>query len=206
MTETKKTPLNNLTLFAQNRVVPVIVFIYLIIAALIFLVVPVFAYNWVNTPFLGAFVEHSQVFVGTGPERPDVWNKLKLSETPHTHQLIMVDDHKISNVWELPQILREYEIGDTVELTTLSSAGDENHLEIKLQSFPRQAIRAFLYIPYGVGLLYLVSAIWVYIQRRSFEEGRSFVVFSSSIAIITATLFDLYTTHYLTHFWYFALV
>ncbi|MEA2008946.1 MAG: GAF domain-containing protein, partial [Chloroflexota bacterium] len=48
--------------------------------------------------------------------------------------------------------------------------------------------------------------IWVYIQRRSFEEGRSFVVFSSSIAIITATLFDLYTTHYLTHFWYFALV
>lgn len=206
MNETKKTPLDSLTAFAQNHVVPAIVFLYLVTAALIFLVAPIFAYNWINTPFLGAFVEHSLVFVGTGPERAPVWEKLNLRETPLQHQLTKVNDSAVSSARELSVLLNEYEVGDSVELTTRSVNGEENHLKVELQKFPRSSVIPFLIIPYGVGLLYLVSAVWVYLQQRSFEDGRSFVVFSSSVAMITAALFDLYTTHYLTYFWNFALV
>ncbi len=202
MEETKNPPIT----FIQRRVVPAIVTVYVMVAALTYLAAPVLAYTWLQTPFLGAFMEHSLVFIGAGPERPSAWETLDLDEAPHTYQLLTIDDQEVSNVWDVPEILGEHEAGESVELTARSLAGLETSLEVELQIFPSGAITKFLYIPYGVGLIFLVSAIWVYLQRRSSEDGRSFVVFSSSIAILTGSLFDLYTTHYLTYFWCFSLV
>ncbi len=205
MTETKENLLHNLTAFAQQRIVPRIIFAYLMLAALVFVAVPIFAYNWISTPFLGEFMEHSQVFVDTGITNSPPWDQINL-DTSKRHQLIKIDDQNISTVWELPSLLREYEIGDKVKITTLTPDGAKHQFEVKLQALPRRLIPIYLYAPYMLGILFLASAVWVYIQRRSFEEGRSFVVFSSSVAILTGALFDGYTTHYLTYLWYFALI
>lgn len=197
---------NTLLEFTKNRVVPTIVTIYVMTAALIYLAIPVVAYTWHQAPFLGAFMEHSLVFIGAGPERSPAWDPLNLDEDPHAYQLLAIEGQKVPSTWALPGILKKYESGESVELTVQSRSGLETSLEVELQTFPAQALTKFLYIPYGVGLIFLISAIWVYLQRQASERGRSFVVFSSSVAILTGALFDLYTTHYLTYFWCFALV
>ena len=197
---------NTLVTFTKQHIVPAIVTVYVIIAALIYLAVPVLAQYWLQTPFLGAFVEHSMVFIGAGPERSSAWEPLALDENPLTHQLLTINAQPVSNSRDLQEILREYKAGETVTLTTKSITGLPTSLEVELQTFPAESLAKFIYIPYGVGLIFLISAIWVYLQRRSTENGRPFVVFATSVAILTGSLFDLYTTHYLTYFWCFALV
>ena len=63
----------------------------------------------------------------------------------------------------------------------------------------------FFVIPYAVGLVYLVCGLYIFGIRRYDPAGRAFTLFTTSIAIALASLFDLYTTRALSVVWTFAI-
>ena len=54
-----------------NRVFQFFVLSYQGIALIAFLIIPFLAANWLRTPFLGAFIEQTNIFNGVGPTRSD---------------------------------------------------------------------------------------------------------------------------------------
>jgi signal transduction histidine kinase len=77
--------------------------------------------------------------------------------------------------------------------------------EIQLRRLPTLDWLSYFVIPYTVGLIYLISGLYVFGVRRFDPAGRAFSLFTSSAAIVLAGLFDLYTTNQLTSIWTFAL-
>ncbi|PWH13337.1 MAG: hypothetical protein DDG60_10430, partial [Anaerolineae bacterium] len=73
--------------------------------------------------------------------------------------------------------------------------------DVKLSRFSLTDQARFFYIPYLVGLVYLGASLWIFGLRRTETAGRAFSMMSSSVAIATAGLLSVYTTHSLTFFW-----
>ena len=48
--------------------------------------------------------------------------------------------------------------------------------------------------------IFLVS-LWIFGLRRTEPAGRAFSIFTSSLAIVIGTLFNLYTSHHFTYLW-----
>ncbi len=64
---------------------------------------------------------------------------------------------------------------------------------------------AYIVIPSILSVLFLATSLWIFGMRRGEASGRAFALFTSSLAIVMGTLFDLYTTHSFTHLWTLAL-
>jgi PAS domain S-box-containing protein len=56
-------------------------------------------------------------------------------------------------------------------------------------------------IPYLVGLTFLIIGIWAYRLRGELRASRAFIIFTSSVSILTTTFFDMNTTHYVVVVW-----
>ncbi len=59
----------------------------------------------------------------------------------------------------------------------------------------------YFYIPYFLGLVFLTSSIWVFIQRRNDVVGQVYSLFGTATAIGLFCLFDAYTSQRLLTFW-----
>jgi len=51
----------------------------------------------------------------------------------------------------------------------------------------------FIYLSYLVGVVYLLTSLWVISLRREDVVGQVFALFSASVAIVLASLFDAFT-------------
>lgn len=60
--------------------------------------------------------------------------------------------------------------------------------------------QAFI-IPFGVGVVYYSSAVWLYVTRRQLTSGRVFVVFAAAVAMVCAGWFDHTAAQHLTGLW-----
>ncbi len=56
----------------------------------------------------------------------------------------------------------------------------------------------YIYLPYLIGVAYLLTSLWVFSLRRHDAAGQLFALFSASVAIVLASLFDAFTTYRLT--------
>lgn len=63
----------------------------------------------------------------------------------------------------------------------------------------------YLYIPIIIGLVFLSNSLWVFLARYKDPVGQLFAIFSTSIAISLATLFDGLTVHRLTYLFILAI-
>jgi signal transduction histidine kinase len=59
----------------------------------------------------------------------------------------------------------------------------------------------YFYIPYILGIVFLVSSVWVISQRRHDPVGQVYSLFSTAAAIGLFSLFDAYTSQRLLTFW-----
>lgn len=179
---------------------------YQVIAVIAFVLIPFFATNWWKTPFIGAFVEQTMEFNGVGPTRTDnePW-KLFLEPVTLGDRLVSVDGQSVTSSQEISQALSQRQVGDQVTIIYFNSAKDKVHKTIELIKFPASDRFKYFYFPYGIGLIYLLLGLWMSRLRVSESAGRAFIIFSSSLALGAAALFDLYTTHYLSILWTFAI-
>lgn len=189
----------------QDRFSTVFVLLYQLLALVVFAIVPILAFHWLRTPFLGVFVEHTLVSNGVGPREPGAWPGFQQGLNEFGFRLLEINGQAVRNAQQMQAELQKFSVGQTVSITVLTPEGTQKELQIVLTSFPAADQRALLFTPYFIGLVYLICSIWVYSLRRNDAAGRAFVMFSTSVALTLGTLFDLYTTHRLTPIWTLAL-
>ena len=54
----------------QDRVVPFLVVLYQVVTIVAFAAIAILAYRWFQTPFIGAFLEHTLIFNAMQPTQP----------------------------------------------------------------------------------------------------------------------------------------
>ena len=188
----------------QNQVSPILVLIYAALVLIIFLFLPILFVISVRVPFLGAFVEHTLMVNTVSPTRAGTWelNKLKLD---FGYQIRAIDGKPVADAEGLRVVLGDYVPGDTIALTLLSPEGQLQDYPVILQKLPVIDRISFFVIPYIVGLVYLICGLYVFGVRRYEASGRSFALFSTSVAIALAGLYDGYSTGVLVPIWTAAL-
>ena len=189
-----------------SRILQAIVLAYQGIALIAFLVIPFLAVNWMQAPFLGAFVEQTLVFNGVGQETPpEAWRLFLDKSLQLDYQLVKVNGTEVRSEAQIRAALATSQPGQQVPVIVrrISDGAEESRL-VTLHTFPSQARLVYFLIPYVIGLIFLGSSLWIFGMRRTESAGRAFALFGTSVALASAGLFDLYTTHRLTLLWTFA--
>ncbi|NQU29644.1 MAG: hypothetical protein HQ525_03155, partial [Anaerolineae bacterium] len=193
--------------FTFNKALEITVLVYQVIAVIAFIIIPVVAFQWWKTPFIGAFVEQTMVFNGVGPIREGTENEaweLFLSGVTLGDQLKEIDGKSISSAGDIQEILSAYQFNDEIQVTYQREEGSKSNKNLNLIPFPTTDKIKYFAIPYGIGIVFLLLGLWMARLRISESAGRAFILFATSFSIGSAALFDLYTTHHLTILWTFS--
>jgi signal transduction histidine kinase len=178
-----------------------LVFIYMGIVLVAFLAVPFLAYTYYVTPFPGAFFEQTLLVNNIKP--PDGTQRWELYRQgiEFGDQLIAVNDQPVQNAAEVRQILLGYFPGETHRFTFRTQDGDIREISVVLSQFQLSDLVWYLAIPGFVALVFVSVALWIYSLRRNETSGRAFAMLGLSVSVVMGTLFDLYTTHFLSGLW-----
>lgn len=194
----------NVIQFLQNRATTFLVFLYQVIALVCFAILPFWAFQWTNAPFLGAFVEHTLVLNTVKPTHTEAWG-LRNRDLPFGYRIVSLDNQHIASVEQLNQLINEYQVGQSVPVELRSPQGILKTYNIKLQKFPAIDLLNYFGIPYVIGLIFLFVSIYIFNLRRSQPAGRAFALFTVAVAVASVALFDRFTTNHLIYLWTFSL-
>ncbi len=182
-----------------------LVLIYLLAALIAFVAYPILAARWSASPFIGALVQPGMFVKGVKPSQTSIeWSAQALGAT-NGDRLTGINGRSVTSSRELTAALSEFRAGESVVVTLANKDGEERNIYVKLSSFPNADRFTFFYLPFFIGLILLGSGVWFFLMRRNSSSGRAFSIFMASVAVCTAGLFDLYTTHGFTWLWYLAL-
>ena len=184
-----------------NQALQAIAFVYQFLAVATFIAALFLANWWMNTPFLGAFYEHTMVFNGVVPAGPDASWDLRNQGVKLGDQLLEVNGQTVNSTFEVQSILSGFHPGDQIPVIVRSPDGSEITYHVTLSVFPIGDRITFFVIPILLSLLFLIISLWIFVIRRAESAGRVFALFASSLSIGAGSLFDLYTTHSLTYIW-----
>jgi signal transduction histidine kinase/putative methionine-R-sulfoxide reductase with GAF domain len=206
MEDIRTRPLSSIEGPSWRRMMPqVLVLIYLLIGMITYVAVPFLALSWFQVPFIGAFVEQTMVFNGTGPTSdPVAWSAYNQGLMTSS-QLVSINGQPVRNSQQMKSVLENYKPGDEVTLQARTLDGKVTDYSVRLSRFPFKEQFNYFYIPYLIGLVYLASAVWVFAIRRNHASGRAFAQFTVSIALGIGLIYDLYTTHMLSWLWTIAI-
>jgi signal transduction histidine kinase len=177
-----------------------IVLLYQLVAIAFFASTAVSVVQWLQTPFLGGMVDHNLQIRKVSSSLQGSW---PLTQDPELsgYQVQAIDGIAIRAPKQLNQLLRIYSAGQGVTLTLLSPDGDRVELNASLTSIPLADRVAFFFIPSVIGLIYLISGLWVFNLRSWMPASRIYAIFTASAAISIAGFLDSLTVHSLTYIW-----
>jgi len=184
-----------------GRILTWAVLFYQALAAAVLVWALVLAVRWVQEPFLGSFYEHTLVFVDTGDDT-GAW---ELNSLVHNKdRLTAVNGIPVASSRDVRKILDGFVPGENVILTVAFLNGEIRDLNVVLQQFPDDGVNFYLVMPAILSLLFLGLSIWTFGLRRNEAAGRAFIMFATSFSLITATTFNIWSSHELTLVWVFA--
>jgi signal transduction histidine kinase/putative methionine-R-sulfoxide reductase with GAF domain len=210
MENVRTRPLSAIEGFSWARWLPQgIALVYLLVGLAAYLIAPFLALRWIQTPFLGAFLEQTLIFNGAGPTGSSLeWSAYnqglhltKAAGRTVYSQLKAVNGQPINSENDLRAVLMKAGVGDTVTLQVVTSENQVLDQQVTLSHFPFNDQLSYFYLPYLVGLVYLGAGVWVFAIRRTHASGRAFALFCTSVALSIGLIFDLYTTHMFTPLW-----
>ena len=184
-----------------NRATQFLVFGYQALAVIVFIGGLYLSYSWLSNPFIGGFLEHTFILNGTETREPGKQWALYELGFKQGDQLVSVNGKHITNSNDLKNILSDSVVSDEVTVEMLTSTGEKRSATVILQSFSATDRLAFFIMPMVLCLVFLIVSLWIFGLRRTEPAGRAFTVFTTSLAIVTGALFDLYTSHYFTYLW-----
>ena len=185
-----------LSKFTQN-----ILWVYQGIAVVIFLASLWYGAGWLQKPFIGGFFE--QTFVLNGSDTSEAGKDWALYAKGFGlgDQLVSVNGQPISNAGDLDRFLNASAVGETVSVVMSTTKGEVRTEDITLISFPIADRIAYFVLPIFLSMVFLLISLWIFGLRRTEPAGRAFSIMTTSVAIVTGTLFDLYTSHKFTYLW-----
>lgn len=203
MEEIRTRPLSSVVpVFWKQRLPQAMVLLYLVVGLTIYMILPFLAQDWMRLPFIGGFLDKTLVFNDLGPTGdPESWPAYQLNLTKNQQRLVAVNDQNMTRVDELRAILLPLSYGQEVSIEVQNQSGQVQFHQVHLVSFPTGDRLGYFYLPYIIGLVYLGSALWVYINRRNYTSGLFYTVFAVSAALTTGLIFDLVTTHIFPYIW-----
>ncbi|HMK07496.1 MAG TPA: hypothetical protein VK449_00530, partial [Anaerolineales bacterium] len=168
------------------------------LCAVVFLAAPVMALSWRQIPFPGFLVESTLVVnfrsspgwsgSAAGIGAPDLVTRI--AGLP------------VRTTSEYTAALQAHRIGEKISVFTVSQDGRPRlYPDIRLTSFSTQNMLELFWLPYFVGLAYVLIGVWVFIARGRERPGRALAFFCGAVAIVAALLFDVLTTHLATALW-----
>ncbi|HLF29116.1 MAG TPA: GAF domain-containing protein [Anaerolineae bacterium] len=176
----------------------------LLIAAAVYLVAPLVAYDWVNrVPFLGVALE--QTF-NVNDSRGATWGPSPTRLDLQDH-IQAIKGRVIDSQAALEQALIAVGVGGdqvaqvTYRQRTAQGAPIEGTLSLRLTPFPASDLLRLFWLPYLIGLAYLGIGLWVFRLRGQQRAGLAFTFFSAWVAIALGILFDMNSTHRLAELW-----
>jgi signal transduction histidine kinase len=183
-----------------SKALQLMVLLYQVIAVTLFMVGLFLANRWFQQPFMGAFYEHTLVFNGTGQsgDSPD-W-KLFQEVTVGDH-LVEINGKEVYTSEDIRNILINRFPGEQVTLTILSTNKERMEIPVTLHAFPASSRTVYFHISTILSIVFLIASLWIFGLRRTEPAGRAFSLFTTSLAIVTGTYFDLVTTHQFTYVW-----
>ncbi|HNF93277.1 MAG TPA: hypothetical protein PLQ75_01395, partial [Anaerolineales bacterium] len=182
-----------------GRVLTGIAFLYQAIAVVVVVWALVVAAQWIREPFLGSFYEHTLVFTDPAADSTGVWAFNKIVNSGD--QLIAINGTDVKNSRDVREVLSSFVPGENVTATVKFKNGETRDLSVELQRFPEDAVSIYLILPSIISFVFLVLSIWTFGLRRNEPSGRAFALFASSFAIVTGTIFNLWTSHEFTTIW-----
>jgi len=185
--------------------IPALIWGVLLGTGVVFVLLPIFALHWFQTPFLGGFIEQTMVVNMSG--RAD-WalnravNALRPPGGTHFgYQVLSIDGQPVRSAQDVQHILAAHQPGEEVTLTLRAPQGTQVEVTVPLGHFPPTDQWFYFFIPYLIGLTYLLAGAWVFTLRRHDQAGRAFALFATTAGTTIASVFNVYTTHELTTLW-----
>jgi hypothetical protein len=174
----------------------------LALSVIVAFLVPVGAYFWRSQPFTGFLLEPTLVItdIETGTQQAE-----RAGILPAMH-ILRVAGSDIESITTYNQVLRGLSIGDLVSVTTLSRDGIVRvHPGLRIARFPNAEFFKLFWLPYIIGLVYLICGIWIYRIKERSAASDALGYFFFTVSIICLLLFDLYTTHSGSTLWMLAM-
>lgn len=161
-------------------------------AVIIFVAAPVYALSWSYKPFPGFMIEPTRVINGWDG---DGWTGHDAGAV-YPGRVIRFGGLPVSSMADYDRILSLRAIGQEVSVFTEQPNGTVRMFpSVKLIEFPRRDLLRMFWLPYLVGLAYLIIGLWIYTLRGRTRPGRALAFFCVTTAIACGLLFDLSTTH-----------
>jgi hypothetical protein len=199
MPESLRLPTYRQNIARSFSIAPILVMVYQIVAILTFIIVLILANHWLHLPFIGVLMDPTLVLNQIKPSQGGAWPNNE--ELKFGQQIIQANDADIQSTQQLEDFLSQHTNGDKIKLTLHTPEGEQRSLDVILQSFPNAGRLKYFYIPYLIGLVYLLGSLWVFLTRYRDTTGQIYAIFTTSVAIGLITLFDLLTTHRLAYLW-----
>ncbi|MBI3760647.1 MAG: GAF domain-containing protein [Chloroflexi bacterium] len=187
----------------QDQVALGLVGLMLFLAVTVYALAPLFAYQWTQRPFLGGFVEQTNIYNGLAPTVAGEW-ALSSVFPGFGYRITSVNGVPVSADGDLATAIAGKRVGDEVRLGYINEndpAHPSGAVTVRLATFPLRDTFTYFVIPYFIGFCYLLVGLWVFRLRRTEVAGRVFAAFCACMAVTLGALFDVYTTHGLTRLW-----
>ncbi len=144
-----------------NKTLQGLVLTYQILAVVVILASLLVANSWLDTPFPGAFLEHTMAFNGIGPGRQDpaweLFHQVRLGE-----QLIAVEGRPVRSWADLQSVLATFAPGDQVSLQVRGLDGNERSVRTTLHEFPDEDRVTYQILPTFISMIFLAVGLWIF--------------------------------------------
>lgn len=162
------------------------------------IIAPVLAISWIDRPFPGFTIEQTHVVTGNDGDR---WAG-RLAGLNYPQQIMAINGQPVSTLGEWHRLVSQLVDGGFIRVHTRLPDGTQGEAgPIQVQRFPPTDLARLFWLPYGVGLAYLLIGWWVFRARGDHWPGRAFAYFCITAAIANLLMFDLTTTHALSEVW-----
>lgn len=167
-----------------------------LVAVVMLVLTPIWAYRYYQQPFLGILLEPNNV---VSMIRGKGWPGLDAGAS-WPDRLVMVNDDPVGKVGEVNTILSN--AGQVeVRLDFVDKDGVTSQVSVSPIKMPLADLVTLFIIPYVVGVVFLAIGLWAYRLRGRLRASRALLMFTAAVSITTATFFDMNTSHHVVILW-----
>lgn len=190
-----------------------IVTIILLVSVVIYVILPIAAVRWTQTPFPGFLMDPNQV---SSDIAENFWPAKQITPPiKYPERLAAIDGELIDDRDEIQAILAHYEVGEEISLTleqpsqsrVAPAAGmpARRIVTLPLTHFGAVSLWNEFWIFYLVGAFILVVGAWTFRMRPDAEAAQWFALLAAAGALAVGGLFDMDSTQLFVRIWIVAL-
>jgi len=181
----------------RQVVVAVILVMLLFTAGVVYLFTPFQVYDWAKRPFPGFLVEQTllvSVHNGRGWETR--------GRMAHLQHITELNFHPVPTLADYDAFLQQARIGQVIRIDVERQDGSKSfYQKVTLIAFPKIDLIPLYWLPYGIGIIYLLLGLWVFLRRGNSVSGQAFAYFTVCTSLAIILLFDVISTHTLVNLW-----